>query len=325
MINNEKLKELVNTIKLARKYSLIGEYGYSLEKYQEAIIIIKKRQEEIANENDNIKEKWKMTEYNIKSEMLQIKDILQTCLQLHHSEFCYSKIQNEGNSYYSTENKKIIEKEVFDMFSKDKKLYEKDKVKNYSNNKNNNTYAEINKRIKEKEKSKSSSNNKIKSINFISDSKKNNKNYKANPFQSSKNNFNNKYSALFNSNKRNYINVIKSQSLKEPSEVKMFNPLEEFYGRKLNDDDIININKGQNINGKEKNDKIGLKQKIKIVRIDLDQEELKNNQAKKLNKIEEPNNENIKEEINKNNNGDIIEQAMMNFSKLNLDNTNDSI
>ena len=105
----------------------------------------------------------------------------------------------------------------------------------------------------------------------------------------------------------------------------MFNPLEEFYGRKLNDDDIININKGQNINGKEKSDKIGLKQKIKIVRIDLDQEELKNNQTKKLNKIEEPNNENIKEEINKNNNGDIIEQAMMNFSKLNLDNTNDSI
>ena len=40
---------------------------------------------------------------------------------------------------------------------------------------------------------------------------------------------------------------------------------------------------------------------------------------------EKPNNENIKEEINKNNNGDIIEQAMMNFSKLNLDNTNDSI
>ena len=33
MINNEKLKELVNTIKLARKYSLIGEYGYSLKKY----------------------------------------------------------------------------------------------------------------------------------------------------------------------------------------------------------------------------------------------------------------------------------------------------
>ena len=93
MINNEKLKELVNTIKLARKYSLIGEYGYSLEKYQEAIIIIKKRQEEIANENDNIKEKWKMTEYNIKSEMLQIKDILQICLQLHHSEFSYNKEQ----------------------------------------------------------------------------------------------------------------------------------------------------------------------------------------------------------------------------------------
>ena len=82
MINNEKLKELVNTIKLARKYSLIGEYGNSLEKYQEAVCLIKQRQEEIKNDNDKIKEKWKMTEYNIKNEMLQIKDILQICLQL---------------------------------------------------------------------------------------------------------------------------------------------------------------------------------------------------------------------------------------------------
>ena len=122
MQNNGKVKELVSIIQLARKYSLLGEYGYSLEKYQEAITIIKQRQKEIINENEDIKEKWKMTEYNIKSEMLQIKDILQTCLQLHHSEFSYSKKQNEGN-YYLMENKKIIEKEIFDMFYKDKKLY----------------------------------------------------------------------------------------------------------------------------------------------------------------------------------------------------------
>ena len=37
MKQNINLKELSSIIKLARKNSLIGEYGYSLEKYQEAI------------------------------------------------------------------------------------------------------------------------------------------------------------------------------------------------------------------------------------------------------------------------------------------------
>ena len=68
-----------------------------------------------------------MTEYNIKSEMLQIKDILQTCLELHNSDFSYSRKQNEG-FYFLNENKKIIEKEINDMFNKDKKLYEKNTI-----------------------------------------------------------------------------------------------------------------------------------------------------------------------------------------------------
>ena len=100
MKQNINLKELSSIIKLARKYSLIGEYGYSLEKYQEAIDMIKQRQSEISHENQDLKQKWKMTEYNIKSEMLQIKDILQICLQLHHSEFSYNKKQNEGNYFF---------------------------------------------------------------------------------------------------------------------------------------------------------------------------------------------------------------------------------
>ena len=134
MKNNEKIKDLVSIIKYARKCSLLGEYGNSLEKYQEAIKIIKERQEEIVNENEDLKTKWKMTEYNIKSEMLQIKDILQTCLELHNSDFSYSRKQNEG-FYFLNENKKIIEKEINDMFNKDKKLYEK--------NTNNKKYCKI--------------------------------------------------------------------------------------------------------------------------------------------------------------------------------------
>ena len=127
MKNNEKIKDLVSIIKFARKCSLLGEYGNSLEKYQEAIKIIKQRQEEIVNESEDLKTKWKMTEYNIKSEMLQIKDILQTCLELHNSDFSYSRKQNEG-FYFLNENKKIIEKEINAMFNKDKKLYEKNTI-----------------------------------------------------------------------------------------------------------------------------------------------------------------------------------------------------
>ena len=123
MNNNEKIKELSSIIKNARRYSLIGEYGNSLEKYQEAIEIIKERQKEleIIKESEDLKEKWKMTEYNIKSEMLQIKDILEKCLQLHHSDFNYSKKQLEGNDFIN-ENKKLMEKEIMDMYNKDKRI-----------------------------------------------------------------------------------------------------------------------------------------------------------------------------------------------------------
>ena len=108
MKNKVNIEELSSIIKSARKYSLLGEYGNSLEKYQEAVSIIKQRQEEIKDDNDNIKEKWKMTEYNIKSEMLQIKDILQICLKIKKLlikkfRICFLKIK-----HYMIQIKKII-------------------------------------------------------------------------------------------------------------------------------------------------------------------------------------------------------------------------
>jgi len=321
MKNNGKVKELVSIIKLARKYSLLGEYGYSLEKYQEAISIIKQRQEEIVNEKEDIKEKWKMTEYNIKSEMLQIKDILQTCLQLHHSEFSYSKKQNEGN-YYLMENKKIIEKEIFDIFSKDKKLYEKD-----IRNNNKNTYSGLNKQAKNKLKSKSTNVNN----NFNMSSKNNNKISKIVAIQENKNYSDNKYNSASYSNKRKNLNVKKSISYKEPPDIKMFNPLEQFYGHKLNDNEILNINKEQNLNGLEKinsknyniNDKNVQNKKIKIVSIDLDGENIDKNKI--INNKNKINNNNFINEVKINNNVNMVEQAMKNFSNFNLDNTDDSI
>ena len=175
MKNKVNIEELSSIIKSARKYSLLGEYGNSLEKYQEAVSIIKQRQEEIKDDNDNIKEKWKMTEYNIKSEMLQIKDILQICLQLHHSEFAYNKKQNEGN-YLFNENKKIIDKEISDMFSKDKTLYDSNKKNN-----NINSYSASNKQqIKQKSKSSKMNNN---YSNYSNESRKSKRQNKINPFQ----------------------------------------------------------------------------------------------------------------------------------------------
>ena len=313
MKNKVNIEELSSIIKSARKYSLLGEYGNSLEKYQEAVSIIKQRQEEIKDDNDNIKEKWKMTEYNIKSEMLQIKDILQICLQLHHSEFAYNKKQNEGN-YLFNENKKIIDKEISDMFSKDKTLYDSNKKNN-----NINSYSASNKQqIKQKSKSSKMNNN---YSNYSNESRKSKRQNKINPFQINPGIKSNSNSNSC-SNKKSNTNFIKSKSFVEPQEIKMFNPLEEFCGYNLNDNDIINMNK---INGKERekinNDKINQNKKVKIVKIDLFNEQIDNK------KIENDNNNiniNNKMDINTNINVDMVEQALQNLSKFNLDNTNDS-
>ena len=298
MKNKVNIEELSSIIKSARKYSLLGEYGNSLEKYQEAVSIIKQRQEEIKDDNDNIKEKWKMTEYNIKSEMLQIKDILQICLQLHHSEFVYNKKQNEGN-YLFNENKKIIDKEISDMFSKDKTLYDSNKKSN-----NINSYSASNKQqIKQKSKSSKMNNN---YYNYSNESRKSKRQNKINPFQISPGIKSNSNSNSC-SNKKSNTNFIKSKSFVEPQEIKMFNPLEEFCGYNLNDNDIINMNK---INGKERekinNDKINQNKKVKIVKIDLFNEQKDN---KKIENDKNNININNKMDIDTNINVDMVEQA----------------
>ena len=354
MKNNEKLKELSNIIKNARKFSLIGEYGNSLEKYQEAIGIIKERQKEIINESEDLKEKWKMTEYNIKSEMLQIKDILETCIQLHHSHFDYSKKQLEGNEFIN-ENKKIIEKEIMEIYNKDKRIYEKSN-KSINNNKNN---SYINKTYKPK------NNYGKNNINLMINIKKT-KTPKGNPWLN-KNTFNNKYSKIHSSNNDNYnFNIKKCKSLKNNTiEKRMFNPLEEFYGIKTDEkNNNKNNNKELKINGKDnsaiqrkseiiqhkinmqkinpfsksmkpniKNSNKNLQnkissnnnsnnesnKKIKVVQIDLDDVEpntiIKNDDFdKKENKENKENEENY----------DMVEQALKNLSQLNIDNNDDS-
>ena len=332
MKNNEKIKDLSNIIKHARNYSLIGEYGNSLEKYQDAISIIKERQKELEliKGCEDLKEKWKMTEYNIKSEMLQIKDILEKCLQLHHSKFNYSKKQLEGNELFN-ENKKLMEKEILEMYNKDKRIYDK---KPENNNKN---IALSNKPNKIKNKSVKTPN-----INLALDSNRN-RIPKMNPWPSNKNYFYNKYNnTVSNTNDNNY-NLKKSKSSKVNMEKKMFNPLEEFYGIKPG-----NNNKESKINGNDflikqrKNELIQQKinmQKMNPFSINMKQSHnsQKNNSVKnknnenKNNKIkvvqidlENEKYNNLKKDEKSDDNIDTIEQALNNLSKFNIDNTDDS-
>lgn len=234
-MNNEKIKELSNIIREARKFSLIGEYGYSLEKYQEAVGIIKERQKEIINESEDLNEKWKMTEYNIKSEMLQIKDILETCLQLHHSHFNYKKKQLEGNEDIN-ENKKKLEKEIMEIFNKDRRIYDNNL---YDDNKNN---LRPNKSNKIRNKTNKPN------MNLMIDNKKNRTTTKMSPWLSNKNPFNNKFNKANKNDINSNLNIKKCKSLKANiMEKKMFNPLEEFYA--LKSDSKKNNNKESKING----------------------------------------------------------------------------
>jgi len=334
MKNNEKIKELSNIIKNARKYSLIGEYGNSLEKYQEAIEIIKGRQKEleIIKECEDLKEKWKMTEYNIKSEMLQIKDILEKCLQLHHSDFNYSKKQLEGNDFIN-ENKKLMEKEIMEMYNKDKRIYDKASDNNYINKK----YSLSN---KIKQKSAKTSN-----FNIVLDSKRN-RIPKMNQWPGNKNYFYSKYNKTSNiisniNDNNNNFNIKKCKSLKANMEKKMFNPLEEFYG--LKPDNNIN-SKEFKINGndyptKHRKSEV-IQQKIYIQKYSpysTNMKQSSDNQNdnlmkamqnkindKKINKIKvvqidlEGKSKKIDDNI------DTIEQALNNLSRFNIDNNDDS-
>ena len=246
MKSNDKIKELSDIIKNARKYSLIGEYGNSLEKYQEAIGIIKQRQKEIINENEDLKEKWKMTEYNIKSEMLQIKDILETCLQLHHCHFNYTKKQLEGNECIF-ENKKIMEKEIIEMYNKDKRIYDKIPDNNTINNNKNIIRSNKSNKVKNKiiktNLTLESKKNKVPKINpWISKNSSNNSRYNKS-YINTENNINsstNKTNNNSNNNSINNLNIKKCKSLKVNMEKKMFNPLEEFYGLKPDNKDSKN-------------------------------------------------------------------------------------
>ena len=107
--NQEKLLYLVKLIKQARQESLLGLYDSALIHYNQAMLIIKSKIYDEYNNKETI-EKWKITEYNIKNEIIQIKQMYEICKEINNTEFDYSKKQVEN-----IENKKTIEKEVLGM------------------------------------------------------------------------------------------------------------------------------------------------------------------------------------------------------------------
>ena len=108
MKNKVNIEELSSIIKSARKYSLLGEYGNSLEKYQEAVSIIKQRQEEIKDDNDNIKDVEEMLD----------NDFLGKKTKTSNKKLVSEK--KEGK--ISTKRKKVIDDSDEDMDDEDFKL-----------------------------------------------------------------------------------------------------------------------------------------------------------------------------------------------------------
>lgn len=104
--------DLPKVLKLARENALLGFYETSLKKYNQALVIIQKRQSELTEAF--IKQKWKMTELNVKSEIAQTKQILDLCKTLKINDFDYSKRQMESEEDYQrrVKDENIM---VFDM------------------------------------------------------------------------------------------------------------------------------------------------------------------------------------------------------------------
>jgi hypothetical protein len=118
-INNSQnatytIMDLPKIIKIAREHTLLGCYETSLKKYQVALEIIQARKKEV---NARIlRDKWQMTELNIKSEIGQTKQMLDACRALTNIDFNYFKKQIESDEI---KKKKFQEKGimVFDMSS----------------------------------------------------------------------------------------------------------------------------------------------------------------------------------------------------------------
>jgi hypothetical protein len=75
-INNSQnatytIMDLPKIIKIAREHTLLGCYETSLKKYQVALEIIQARKKEVKARI--LRDKWQMTELNIKSEIDQTK------------------------------------------------------------------------------------------------------------------------------------------------------------------------------------------------------------------------------------------------------------
>ena len=116
-INNSQnatytIMDLPKIIKIAREHTLLGRYETSLKKYQIALEIIQARKKEVSV--GILKDKWQMTELNIKSEIGQTKQMLEACKALTNIDFNYFKKQIESNEI---KKKKFQEKGVmvFDM------------------------------------------------------------------------------------------------------------------------------------------------------------------------------------------------------------------
>ena len=117
MTDDDKTKktilDLPKIIKIAREHTLLGCYETSLRKYQIALEIIQEREKEVSDVRV-LRDKWKMTALNIKSEIAQTKQMLEACKMLTNTDFNYYKRQVESEDL---QKKKLQEKGimVFDM------------------------------------------------------------------------------------------------------------------------------------------------------------------------------------------------------------------
>ena len=104
--------DLPKIIKIAREHALLGRYETSIKKYEIALEIIQSRKKEV--NVGVLRDKWQMTELNIKSEISQTKQMLEACKTLTNIDFNYFKKQIESNEI---KKKKFQEKGimVFDM------------------------------------------------------------------------------------------------------------------------------------------------------------------------------------------------------------------
>lgn len=260
---SNKITDLPKKLKIARNHGVLGNYKEALSEYKITLEILNTRISEVSD--SFLKEKWKIVEAEIKSEISQCSALYNLCSSFKTTPFETDKKQKDynipKNEYQKDVNKlneitansnNNVNKEI-----KDNKEFKRNNSNRAISNNNNANYNDFKSdfnvnmnNFNNKEREYSNNNNNINNNNNSNSNNNNNNNYKVNYHNNNISSKEDRNSINKINNNNNYINKKenKKTNTDETNLFELTNIISDFNNKELNnqnnnfDFDDLNFN-----------------------------------------------------------------------------------